>query len=131
MRRRVPVLVVWLLIVVALAVLARGVGEQTSDNLVLPGTDSQQATDTLGAHFPEQANGTNPIALAVPKGKKLTDAPYKDAIDGVVKAYRNDPAIQKVVGPLSSDGAGQIDKSKSTGYISLWLKDSPSELSVD
>ena len=28
MRRRVPVLVVWLLIVVALAVLARGVGEE-------------------------------------------------------------------------------------------------------
>ena len=131
MRRRVPVLVVWLLIVVALAVLARGVGEQTSDNLVLPGTDSQQASDTLGDHFPEQANGTNPIALAVPKGKRLSDAPYKDAIDGVVKAYRQDPAIQKVVGPLSSDGAGQIDKSKSTGYISLWLKDSPSELSVD
>jgi RND superfamily putative drug exporter len=130
-RRRVPVLVVWLLIVVALAVLARGVGEQTSDNLVLPGTDSQQATDTLGDHFPEQANGTNPIALAVPKGKRLSDAPYKDAIDGVVKAYRQDPAIQKVVGPLSSEGAGQIDKSKSTGYISLWLKDSPSELSVD
>jgi RND superfamily putative drug exporter len=91
-RRRVPVLVVWLLIVVALAVLARGVGEQTSDNLVLPGTDSQQATDTLGDHFPEQANGTNPIALAVPKDKKLTDAPYKDAIDGVVKAYRSDPS---------------------------------------
>ena len=130
-RRRVPVLVVWLLIVVALAVLARGVGEQTSDNLVLPGTDSQQATDTLGDHFPEQANGTNPIALAVPKGKKLSDAPYKDAIDGVVKDYRNDNAIQKVVGPLSSEGAGQLDKGKSTGYISLWLKDSPSELSVD
>ena len=98
---------------------------------MLPGTDSQQATDPLGDHFPEQANGTDPIALAVPKGKQLADAPYKDAIDGVVKAYRQDPAVQKVVGPLSSDGAGQLDKSKSTGYISLWLKDSPSELSVD
>jgi putative drug exporter of the RND superfamily len=105
-RRRVPVLLVWLVVVVALAALARGVGEQTSDNLVLPGTDSQQATDTLSAHFPEQANGTNPIALAVPKGKTLSDAPYKDAIDGVVKAYRNDDAIEKVVGPLSSEGAG-------------------------
>jgi RND superfamily putative drug exporter len=130
-RHRAPVLVAWLVIVVALAVLARGVGEQTSDNLVLPGTDSQQATDTLGDHFPEQANGTNPIALAVPRGKQLSDAPYKNAIDKVVKAYRGDDAIQKVVGPLESEGAGQIDKSRSTGYISLWLKDSPSELSVD
>ena len=131
MRRRAVVVAAWLVIVVALAVVARSTGEQTSDNLVLPGTDSQQATNTLSKHFPEQANGTNPISLRVPKGKQLSDAPYKDAIDGVVKAYRQDSAVQKVVGPLSSDGAGQLTKDKSTGYISLWLTDSPSELSVD
>jgi RND superfamily putative drug exporter len=125
------VVAVWLVIVVALAVVARATGEQTSDNLVLPGTDSQQATDTLSKHFPEQANGTNPISLRVPKGKQLADEPYKDAIDSVVKAYKQDSAVQKVVGPLSSDGAGQLTKDKSTGYISLWLNDSPSELSVD
>ena len=130
-RRRALVLAAWLVVVVALAVLARAAGEQTSDNLVLPGTDSQQATDTLSKHFPEQANGTNPISLRVPQGKKLSDEPYKDAIDGVVKAYQQDSAVQKVVGPLSSDGAGQVTKDKSTGYISLWLKDSPSELSID
>ena len=130
-RRRALVVAVWLVIVVALAVVARAAGEQTSDNLVLPGTDSQQATDTLSKHFPEQANGTNPISLRVPKGKQLADEPYKDAIDSVVKAYKQDSAVQKVVGPLSSDGAGQLTKDKSTGYISLWLNDSPSELSVD
>ena len=130
-RRRALVVAVWLVIVVALAVVARATGEQTSDNLVLPGTDSQQATDTLSKHFPEQANGTNPISLRVPKGKQLADEPYKDAIDSVVKAYKQDSAVQKVVGPLSSDGAGQLTKDKSTGYISLWLNDSPSELSVD
>ena len=130
-RRRALVVAVWLVIVVALAVVARAAGEQTSDNLVLPGTDSQQATDTLSKHFPEQANGTNPISLRVPKGKQLADEPYKGAIDSVVKAYKQDSAVQKVVGPLSSDGAGQLTKDKSTGYISLWLKDSPSELSVD
>ena len=54
-RRRALVVAVWLVIVVALAVVARATGEQTSDNLVLPGTDSQQATDTLSKHFPEQA----------------------------------------------------------------------------
>ena len=129
-RRRVPVLVVWLLIVVALAVLARGVGEQTSDNLVLPGTDSQQASDTLGDHFPEQANGTNPIALAVPKGKQLTDAPYKDAIDGVVKAYRRTPRSRRWSARSRATAPGRSTR-QVDGYISLWLKDSPSELSVD
>ncbi len=112
-RRRVPVLLVWLVIVVALAALARGVGEQTSDNLVLPGTDSQQATDTLDDHFPEQANGTNPIALEAPRGQELTDAPYKDAIDDVVKAYRaRQRASRRWSSPLSSDGAGAAQQGR-------------------
>src|SRR3954470_18158295 len=75
-RHRYVVLVVWLVVVVGLAAAARGTGQQTSDNLVLPGTDSQRATDILSSRFPDQANGTNPIALAVAAGKKLSDNPY-------------------------------------------------------
>jgi RND superfamily putative drug exporter len=130
-RHRFVVIAVWLVAVVALAAAARSTGQQTSDNLVLPGTDSQRATNTLTSRFPKQANGTNPITLQVAKGQKLTDAKYKDPIDGVVKAYKSDPAVQKVVSPFSSAGASQLHKGKSIGFISLTLKDSPSELSVD
>lgn len=56
-------LLAWLVVVAALAVAARGAGQQTSDDLVLPGTDSQRATDILSARFLDQANGTNPITL--------------------------------------------------------------------
>ena len=130
-RHRAPVLVAWLLIVIALAAAARGTGQQTSDNLTLPGSDSQRATNTLSAHFPEQANGTNPLALQAPAGQKLSDGKTKQAVDSVVKAYQNDSAIQKVVSPLSSSGSAQLTKNGNLGYISLSLKDSPSELSVE
>ena len=130
-RHRFIVLIVWIVAVVALAAVARGVGQQTSDNLRLPGTDSQRATDILTAQFPEQANGTNPITLRVPKGQKLSDSKYKGPIDDVVNAYKHDKAVQKVVSPLSSDGAGQLAKDKSVGFISLTLTDSPSELTVE
>jgi putative drug exporter of the RND superfamily len=130
-RYRFVVLAAWLVFVVVLASFARSVDQQTSDDLVLPGTDSQRASNTLSADFPTQANGTNPIALQVPKGQKLSDARYKNAVDQVVKAYKNDPAVVKVVSPLGSDGAGQVAKDKSIGFISLTLKDSPSELNVD
>src|SRR4051794_29131578 len=130
-RHRFVVLAAWVVIVVALAVAARGTGQQTSDDLALPGTDSQRATDILAGRFPDQANGTNPITLKVPKGQQLTDDKYKSAIDGVVKAYGSDPAVQKVVSPVTSAGASQLDKDKSIGFISLTLADSPSELSVD
>src|SRR4051795_4645128 len=130
-RHRFAVLALWLVVVVALALLARGVGEQTSDDLVLPGTDSQRASDTLSERFPDQANGTNPLALAAPKGHTLDEAKYKQAIDGVVATYQHDKRIIRVVSPLASNGAGQLQKGKSLGYISLTLKDSPSELTKD
>jgi RND superfamily putative drug exporter len=44
-RRRLVIVLLWVLVVVALAVAARGTGQQTSDNLVL--TDSQDAADVL------------------------------------------------------------------------------------
>jgi uncharacterized membrane protein YdfJ with MMPL/SSD domain len=129
-RHRLAVLIPWLLVAVVLAIAARGTGQQTSDNLVLPGTDSQNATDVLSNRFPDQANGTNPVTLRAPQGHKLTESPYKSAIDGVVTDYKKDPAVLKVVSPFSS-GPGQLKKDASIGFISLTLKDSPSELSVD
>jgi RND superfamily putative drug exporter len=129
-RHRLAVLIPWLIVAIALAVAARGTGQQTSDDLVLPGTDSQNASNVLSSRFPDQANGTNPITLRAPKGHKLTEAAYKNAVDGVVSDYKHDPAILKAVSPFSS-GAGQLKHDASIGFISLTLKDSPSELSVD
>jgi RND superfamily putative drug exporter len=73
-RRRWVVLAVWLTVFAALAVAARSVGPNVNDNLTLPGTDSQKASDLLAARFPEQANGTNPVVMTAPAGAKLTDA---------------------------------------------------------
>src|SRR3954454_9815465 len=130
-RHRWVVMLVWLVIVVAVVVAAKGIGQQTSDNLVLPGTDSDQANQTLTKRFPSQANGTNPLTFRAPAGKKLTDSSYKSAIDTVQKAYENDHRIEKAVSPFSSDGSGQITKDAQIAYISLTPKDSPSKLNVD
>jgi putative drug exporter of the RND superfamily len=130
-RHRLVVALAWVLVAAAIVAGSRAVGEQTSDNLSLPGTDSQQATDVLAARFPAQANGTNPVTLRAPAGRQLTDSAYKDAIDSVTRAYARDGAVQKAVGPFSDDGSAQITKDKRIAYISLTLKESPSELDVD
>ena len=62
-RHRFVVLAVWLLAVIALVVVSHRLGENTNDNLSLPGTDSQRATDALANSFPDQANGSSPIVL--------------------------------------------------------------------
>ena len=95
------VLAAWLVILLALAGAARSVGPDLNDNLTLPGTDSQEATDLLSERFPSQANGTNPVVLTAPQGEKLTDSKYKKPIDDTVAAFRkDDPDVRSATSPL-------------------------------
>ena len=72
-RRKFIVLGVWLVAAIALVAISHRMGDNTSDNLSLPGTGSQEATETLQKSFPDQANGTSPIVLH-PRSGKLTDS---------------------------------------------------------
>ncbi len=90
-RHRRVVVAVWIVLFVLLAVAARSVGPDLNDNLTLPGSDSQKATDLLQARFPAQANGTNPVVLKAPKGAKITDAKYKQPIDDDDRGVQEGP----------------------------------------
>ena len=130
-RRRWLVLGTWLLVFVVLAVWARALGPNASDNLTLPGTDSHAATDLLEQRFPSQANGTNPVMLRAPQGEKISAGKYKQPIDDTVSALKADPAIRSVKSPLSSDESGLLSKDQKIGYIALNLRPSSSDLSLD
>src|ERR1700754_3200398 len=79
-RRRFAVLAVWLVATIALVAVSQRMGDRTNDNLTLPGTDSQRATDAMNKSFPNQANGSSPIVLHVSNGK-LTDSKYSGAVN--------------------------------------------------
>jgi putative drug exporter of the RND superfamily len=128
-RNKALVIAVWVVVFIALAGASVMLGQNTSDNLTLPGTDSQKATDLLNSKFPEQANGTVPIVFVAPHGHKLTESTYKDAIEKVNDAYKNDKgAVSSTTSPFDSNGGSQLSKDETIAYISLTLKDSPSEL---
>ena len=63
---------VWIVLAVAISLVANTVGRETSNDLTLPGTNSTDATDLLDDRLPQQANGTNPVVLEAPQGQKLT-----------------------------------------------------------
>ncbi len=128
-RNRFAVLAVWLLAVVALVAVSHRLGENTNDNLSLPGTDSQRATDALAKSFPDQANGSSPIVVHA-SGGKLTDAKNAEAIEKSAKQIAKEPNVASVVSPLSPQGAAALSKDEQTGYFSVTLGVSPGELSV-
>jgi putative drug exporter of the RND superfamily len=129
-RRRAIVATVWLLVAIALTLVSHRLGDNTNDNLSLPGTDSQKATDTLQTSFPAQANGASPIVLHARSGK-LTDSNNANAVNQAASALSKDQEVAGVVSPLTQQGATQLSKDQTTGYLSVTLKDSPGALSVD
>ncbi len=130
-RHRWIVLAVWLVVFLALAGWARSVGTNVNDNLTLPGSNSQRATNVLDAHFASQANGVIPVAMLAPAGTKITDSRFAKPIADTVKALKADPGVRGATSPLSSQGKSLLNKDKTIGYIALRLRLSPNQLTLD
>jgi RND superfamily putative drug exporter len=127
-RRRFAVLGVWFMVTLVLVAVSHQLGDNTNDNLSLPGTDSQKAADILAKSFPSQANGTSPIVLHASSGK-LTDSKYASAINQAAADVAKNPNVASVINPLTPQGASALSKDQATGYLSVTLAVSPGKLS--
>ena len=128
--RRAPfVLVAWLVIAIGLVVVANSAGRPENDNVTLPGTGSQSATDLLDKYLPEQANGSVPIVLE--SSTSLAEGQNKQAVDDTVKSLSQNQYVQSVVSPFSQQGAADITKDGTIAYIAVALKVSSGDLDDD
>jgi RND superfamily putative drug exporter len=124
------VITAWVALAVALAICAVTVGPETSDDLTLPGTGSTRSLDLLSDRLPNQANGTNPIALEATKGK-LTDPANRKAVSATVDSLRDAPHVIRAVSPLDPAVKGALSKDETIGFIAVTLDLGPGDLSVD
>ena len=128
-RRRFVVLGVWLVVAVALVAVSHQTGDNTNNNLSLPGTGSQHATNVMTKPFPDQANGTSPIVIHAKSGK-LTDSKYASAVNNAAAQVAKEPFVASVINPLTSQGASALSKDQSTGYLSVITSVNPNTLSI-
>ena len=115
-------LAAWLVLLAVVVGLVKSVGANTSNNLELPGTDSQAATDLLAKRFPPQQNGKNPIVFQSPEDNgKVTDAENKQAIQESFKAAKQLPHVYSATSPFSQQGQAQISDDKQTAFFTVLL----------
>jgi uncharacterized membrane protein YdfJ with MMPL/SSD domain len=129
-RRKWVVLGGWIVLLAALIGLSQSMGSNTSNNLSLPGTDSQAASDLLASRFPPQQNGSNPLVFRARTGK-VTDAQAKQAIQASFERVKKLPHVVAAVDPFSQRGAAQISKDKTTAFIPVLLNVSGDELTQE
>ena len=72
-RRRRTVLAAWVGLLLVVGVWSAQAGGETTDQLSIPGTESQDAADLLAERFPAQAGSTIRVALEAPEGRRLSE----------------------------------------------------------
>jgi uncharacterized membrane protein YdfJ with MMPL/SSD domain len=121
-RRSWLVLLVWACVVVAVATGWVTLGARTSNDIRLPGTQTQSATDFLARDFPPQQNGQSPVVFYDANGK-LTDPAAKRAVLESVRRMRAVPGVYSVTGPYVRGGEGVVlSKDAKTGLVQVLLK---------
>ncbi|HSS54655.1 MAG TPA: MMPL family transporter [Gaiellales bacterium] len=124
----VVVLVFWIALAAGVTLTVKQVGANTDNNVSLPGTGSQAATDLLQAGFPPQQNGSNPIIFHVRGAGKVTDKDNKQAITDSYKAIKKIKYVHSATSPFAQGAGAQISKDKKTAFISALLNVSSNDL---
>ena len=128
-RNAVWVLAAWVVIAIGLVVVANSAGRPESDNVTLPGTDSQSATNLLDDKLPEQANGSVPIVFQ--SDASLAQGHNMQAVESTAKSLSENQYVQSVVSPFDPQGASQITKDGKIAYLAVALKVSSGNLDDD
>ena len=124
----VIVLVLWIALAAGVTLTVKQVGANTDNNVSLPGTGSQAATDLLQAGFPPQQNGSNPIIFHISGAGKVTDKDNKQAITDSYKAIKKIKYVHSATSPFAQGAGAQISKDKKTAFISALLNVSSNDL---
>ncbi|QFG21775.1 MMPL family transporter [Actinomadura sp. WMMB 499] len=101
--RRGTVVAIWLLLLGVLGGAAAAFMGPTTDQFRMPGTESQQAMDSLQKDFPQATGASGTIVIVAPEGSKLSPGEVAPvvreaaAVDGVLSA--TDPFQSRSVSP--------------------------------
>lgn len=115
-RRRV--VVIWIILAIAVSVIAQAAGRDYANNFSLPGTQAQKAVDLLQQKFPSQSGDLDQIVWHTPSG--TVDAPaVKAKMQPLLEEVERLPHVVGVISPYSPAGAAQVSKDRRTAFASV------------
>ncbi|WP_051754378.1 MMPL family transporter [Streptomyces achromogenes] len=125
-RRRWPVALLWVVLLVGAGVLAGRAPAAPPNDFSMPGTEAQRAYDLLERDFPElKADGATARVVFRAEGGKVTDPQTRRAIGETVRALGDDPQVVRVTDPFTTRS---VSKDGSTAYAQVSYEVSASKL---
>ncbi|HTZ87038.1 MAG TPA: hypothetical protein VMB05_10260, partial [Solirubrobacteraceae bacterium] len=96
----------WVLLLVAINVLAQSAGTSYSNNFSLPNSDAQRASDLLKSSFPAQAGDRDTIVYKVDSGT-VRDPAVRARMSAMFARVAKLPHVAAVISPYAGASAGK------------------------
>ncbi|HEY5155239.1 MAG TPA: MMPL family transporter [Acidimicrobiales bacterium] len=117
-RRHRVVIGLWVVVAIALLVVAHRQGGAYRDVFTIPGTQSQEAADILAEHFPA-ANGATALVVFHSTTGPVTGAAQVAAINASVANLAKVPGAQTTTNPTQPAFAGNVAPDGTTAYATV------------
>ena len=120
-RARKLVLSLWLLLLVLLAGGAIAFNQGTDNTFSIPGTESQEALDTLSRTFPQVSGTSAQIVVVAPKGETVDQAAIQDPVESTVEDLAKTDGVAGTTSPYSTTVKNLISDDRSAAIITVQL----------
>ncbi len=130
-RSRRLVLALW---IAALAVGGGGAiafNQGTDNSFSIPGTESQEALDSLSHTFPQVSGTSAQIVIVAPKGSTIEDAPIKASIEASVKQIDDIKQVGTATSPFDKNISGTISDNKRAAVIPIQLDGGQADITAE
>ncbi|MFF0017333.1 MMPL family transporter [Streptomyces sp. NPDC005374] len=117
-RRRLVVVLLWLLALGTVSTAAALTGSAYSNDYEVPGTESGSATELLQQGFPDLGGDTDTVVWHVTSGS-VRDADVEQTMTATLDRITDLPGVAAVVSPYDSAGAGRISGDGHTAYATV------------
>ncbi|MFK4099141.1 MMPL family transporter [Streptomyces sp. NPDC019531] len=126
-RRRLVVVLLWLLALGGVSAGAAVAGSAYSNDYEVPGTESGRATALLQEGFPDLGGDTDTVVWHVTSGS-VRDADVEQTMTTTMDRIADLPGVAVVVSPYDSGGAGRISADGHTAYATVTFAHSAEDI---
>jgi RND superfamily putative drug exporter len=124
-RHRWKIIGAWVVLLVALALVAKNLNEGTTSSLSVPGAESQAAVDVLEASFPERAGDYGDVVIKADAG--LDDPATRATVDKLVADVSQVLGVVSVASPYTPN-LGLISADGTVGIARVQFADAADDV---
>lgn len=126
-RRRLVVVLLWLLALGGVSAAAAVTGSAYSNDYEVPGTESGRATQLLQDGFPHLGGDSDTVVWHLASGS-VRDADVEQTMTATLDKIADLPGVAAVVSPYDDAGAGRVSADGHTAYATVTFTDSAEDI---